>query len=128
MLTRRIFLAGLGATLAAPAIVRAHVLMPVRSIFVPEPTLPCDGRVLRARDYPDLFAVLRHRYGGAGPTFRVPDMRGQFLAQTPPGRSQLAAISHSASWIIATGRGHSPAIGAGTVFPTAAPVIGRVDG
>lgn len=35
MTSRRGFLLGLGATLAAPAIVRAEVLMPVRKLLMP---------------------------------------------------------------------------------------------
>lgn len=35
MLTRRRLLTGLGAALAAPAVVRAEILMPVRSLWTP---------------------------------------------------------------------------------------------
>lgn len=38
MTSRRGFILGLTSLLAAPAIVRAELLMPVRSIIMPEPT------------------------------------------------------------------------------------------
>lgn len=39
----------------------------------------CDGRSLSSADYPELFAVLGHVYGGAGAQFNIPDYRGYFL-------------------------------------------------
>lgn len=87
MTTRRGFLTGVAALLAAPVVVRAGVLMPVRSIIIPPPPvppwcppgwLPCDGRSISAIDFPQLASVLRE-VGGF-----VPDMRSQFERDLPP--------------------------------------------
>ena len=38
--------------------------------------VPCDGRLLSASDYPDLYAAIGVRFGhGPAGTFKVPDMR-----------------------------------------------------
>lgn len=39
----------------------------------------CDGRALACSQYPDLFTVLGHVYGGADGQFHIPDYRGYFL-------------------------------------------------
>ncbi|WP_158944628.1 phage tail protein [Granulicella sp. S190] len=41
----------------------------------------CDGRALNAADYPDLYAALGNTWGttNIGTTFKIPDLRGQFL-------------------------------------------------
>lgn len=40
--------------------------------------LPCNGAILEMKDYPRLFSVLGHRYGGQGIlTFGLPDLRGR---------------------------------------------------
>jgi hypothetical protein len=46
---------------------------------VPNGYLPCDGRDLKKDAYPALFNKIGYTYGGAGDTFRLPDLRGQFL-------------------------------------------------
>lgn len=84
MTSRRSFLLGLGATLAAPAIVRAEVLMPVRRLIVPSPLealaaqgmLPCDGRLISRKIYGELYAVIGSLYGeGDGKdTFQLPNL------------------------------------------------------
>ncbi len=35
----------------------------------------CDGRLLDAISYPELFATIAYRYGGQGNQFRIPDYR-----------------------------------------------------
>lgn len=88
MTTRRGFLTGVAALLAAPAVVRAGVLMPVRSIIIPPPQvpswcppgwLPCDGRSISASDFPQLASVLRE-IGGF-----VPDLRSNPESDYPAG-------------------------------------------
>lgn len=82
---RRAFITGLAAAFAAPAIVRAEVLMPVRKLILPpHPSLmpealawiPCDGRVLSRALYADLFKVIGIQFGrGDGlTTFGVPNL------------------------------------------------------
>ena len=43
--------------------------------------LECDGRTLAAAEYPELFAALGNTFGttALGTTFKLPDLRGQFL-------------------------------------------------
>jgi hypothetical protein len=41
---------------------------------------PADGSLLNIADYPDLFGLLGHLYGGNGTTnFGLPDLRGKML-------------------------------------------------
>ena len=64
MINRRSFISGIAAALAAPAIVKAEVLMPVRTTLRPYPEisypgwLPCDGRLISRSFYAELFAAL----------------------------------------------------------------------
>lgn len=101
MTSRRSFLLGLGAALAAPAIVRAELIMPVRSLVKPAAPsidamladaaamasypggwLPCDGRSLSRALYSELFQVMGLTYGAADdksfnlPNLLNPPMRG----------------------------------------------------
>lgn len=46
---------------------------------IPAGWLHCNGASLSTTAYPDLFAVIGTGWGGGGSTFRVPDLRGQFL-------------------------------------------------
>lgn len=44
----------------------------------PEDWYPCDGRLLKVREYPDLFTVIGNTFGGNGKTtFALPDLRGR---------------------------------------------------
>lgn len=88
MTSRRSFLLGLGAALAAPAIVRAEVLMPVRKIIQPDwliiiddPWIPLDGRTLSRETYGELFAAIGTTFGaGDGvTTFELPNAGGGFI-------------------------------------------------
>ena len=77
---RRSFLIGAGALVAAPAIVRASSLMPVRALRdlgPPPPWILCDGRTLSPTRYGELFRAIGTFYGaGDGlTTFQLPDMR-----------------------------------------------------
>jgi hypothetical protein len=77
ILPRRGFLVGLASLLAAPAVVRAEVLMPVK-VWRP-PLIWRDGMVCRngvelaVADFPDLFAIVGYMHGGSGPKFRLHD-------------------------------------------------------
>lgn len=76
-LSRRSFFLGAGALVAAPSIVRASSLMPVKvPTFVPEPWLVCDAALLKSQ-YRELFSFLGNTWGGDGQaTFNLPDLRG----------------------------------------------------
>lgn len=50
--------------------------------------LPCDGTILFAKDYPDLFAAIGTSHGGDGIKFCVPDLRGTFVRGVDNGRGQ----------------------------------------
>lgn len=77
MTSRRAFLFGATAALAAPSIVRAESLM---KLWVPKPILqpalawvPCDGRVLDRTVYAELFKIIGTIYGAPdGKTFNAP--------------------------------------------------------
>lgn len=80
MLTsRRRFLGGLSATIAAPAVTRTGMRMPVRVIpdFEYAGLIPLDGRMISVARYPKLFAAFNDSFGSrAGffsPRFRLPD-------------------------------------------------------
>ena len=96
-LSRRSFFLGAGALVAAPSIVRASSLMPVKvPTFVPEPWLVCDGRAVLKSQYPELFRVVRHMlYDDMSTFFRLPDMRGRLIVpdtQRPSGRRRVEYV------------------------------------
>jgi Phage Tail Collar Domain len=74
---RRGFLTGL---IVAPAIVRVSSLMAMpRAPWPPfvmdaDGRLVCNGALLRASDFPELFSVLGNSYGGSDGHFRLPDL------------------------------------------------------
>lgn len=46
---------------------------------VPDGYLPCDGSLVRADDYPALYAAIGDLWGGDGTNFNLPDFRGRFM-------------------------------------------------
>lgn len=53
----------------------------------PAGTMECDGRLLNISAQPNLYAILGTRYGGDGvTTFRLPDLRGEFIRGWNHGR------------------------------------------
>jgi hypothetical protein len=85
--TRRGFILGVGAVFAAPAIVRASSLMPVK-VLRPEPIepwIPCDGRLLSRTRYADLFRAIGTTFGAGDTltTFNIPDLRGRVCGEGP---------------------------------------------
>jgi Phage Tail Collar Domain len=63
MIARRSVLKGLGMLFVAPAIVRAESLMPIKEYmpavpaWCPDGWLPLDGREIKKKFYPDLYAA-----------------------------------------------------------------------
>lgn len=54
----------------------------------PDGWMICDGRILKVRDYVDLFTVIGNTYGGNGrTTFALPDMRGRVPVGTGTGEN-----------------------------------------
>ena len=47
--------------------------------YAPANWIPCDGRSLSTTEYPNLYAVIGHSWGGSGNAFNVPDLRGRTL-------------------------------------------------
>jgi len=82
MLNRRGLLLGLASSLAAPSIVRATSLMPIKAITPIYDWLDCNGQLVSCRDYGDLFRVIRYAYGGEGSAgrFMIPDL-GRVMAR-----------------------------------------------
>lgn len=50
----------------------------------PEGALVCDGASYSTDDYPYLFGLIGHRFGGSGASFSVPDLRSKFPLITDP--------------------------------------------
>lgn len=46
---------------------------------VPEGFLPCDGRKVSKRAYPELYALLHSTFGETSTEFYLPDLQGQFI-------------------------------------------------
>ncbi len=59
--------------------VGAIITWPTDTIPNGSPYIECDGKAYDPAVYPELYAVLGHRYGSDGTKFRVPDYRGMFL-------------------------------------------------
>lgn len=98
--------------------------VPTGSVFyVVMPTAPagylvCDGSLHSITSYPNLFAAIGYSYGGSGSTFRLPDLRGEFIRGHDGGRGidlgrvlgstqadSVASHSHSASLSGTSGSG-----------------------
>jgi Phage Tail Collar Domain len=77
ILSRRGFLAGLSSLLAAPAVVRAEALMPIKVWRPPliwrDGLIAANGVELAIADFPDLFTIFGYMHGGGGPKFRLYD-------------------------------------------------------
>lgn len=56
--------------------------------------MACDGRMLAAQDYPQLFAVLGYAYGGSDNRFVIPDYRGQG-PHAPSGVPPVATVANA---------------------------------
>ena len=91
-----------------------YVVMPA----APTGYLVCDGSSHSITSYPSLFATIGYSYGGSGSTFRLPDLRGEFIRGNDGGRGvdlgralgssqgdSLASHSHTASLSGTTGLG-----------------------
>lgn len=86
MINRRGFL----SVLAAPAIIRPGLLMPI--FVAPQQFLPCDGRAVSRSRYRELFSYIGTLYGGGDGVFNLPDHRRVLAAQ---GNGVVAFISTS---------------------------------
>jgi hypothetical protein len=144
--SRRGFLIGLGAVIAAPAIVRAESLMRIKAppklvitdigepwvIPAPEGWLPCYGQQLSRSRYADLFRAIGTTFGHGDmvTTFNLPDLRGR--VQIPMdyglagGSPPVAAYEHRIKVI--AGEGAPAPVGSLRTFLTPARTMGqRID-
>lgn len=46
---------------------------------IPQGWLEANGQSVSADDYPELFGVIGHTYGGSGTNFNLPDLREKFI-------------------------------------------------
>jgi hypothetical protein len=101
--SRRAFLGGLAALIAAPAVVRASSLMPISAAklilppteiigqikpivgAIPEGWIECNGRMLCAAHYPALAAILAPDVQPQG-QFKIPDYTAQAIRDRTEGR------------------------------------------
>lgn len=49
------------------------------SVTVPHGFLPCDGRELSKKKYPELYEVIKGHWGETSDSFYLPDLQGQFI-------------------------------------------------
>jgi microcystin-dependent protein len=67
-------------------------IVPIGTVFYtassncPAGFLECDGSSLLVATYQRLFNVIAYTYGGSGATFRLPDLRGEFIRGYDHGR------------------------------------------
>jgi len=70
---------------ALTGIINNLQIVPTGTVFwsaastAPSGYLICNGASYNTADYPRLFGAIGYTYGGAGGTFNVPDLRGQFI-------------------------------------------------
>ena len=79
-------IAALQNQLANVSSVVAGTIFYTANSVVPNGYLLCNGAFISTTSYADLFAAIGYTYGGAGPTFRLPDLRGEFIRGTDAGR------------------------------------------
>jgi len=73
---------------------------------VPYGWLPCDGRSVGTADFPDLSGVIHYAYGGAGTSFKVPDLTNKAVyGNSDPENSTLYHISTSYNTASLSGTG-----------------------
>jgi microcystin-dependent protein len=73
-------------------VIPAGVIMPFGGAAAPVGFLLCDGTSYPVASFPNLFATLGYTYGGSGPNFSVPDMRGR----VPVGAGQGTGLTNRA--------------------------------
>ena len=58
-------------------LIPAGTIIQSAAIAQPDGWFDCNGRSLSIYDYAGLFAAIQYAYGGASPSFNIPDMRGR---------------------------------------------------
>lgn len=65
---------------------RAGTVTHFANTVAPRGYLVCDGTAHSTTQYPELFNAIGYTYGGAGASFNVPDLRGEFIRGIDNGR------------------------------------------
>lgn len=71
--------------------VRAGTVTYFANATAPVGYLACDGTAHSAVQYPELAVAIGYLYGGAGASFNVPDLRGEFVRGVSTGRAGVDA-------------------------------------
>lgn len=79
-------IASLQNQLAGVSSVVAGTIFYTANSVVPSGYLLCNGALISTTTYADLFAAIGYTYGGSGASFRLPDLRGEFIRGTDAGR------------------------------------------
>lgn len=58
-------------------LIPAGTIIQSASVNEPDGWFNCDGRLLTVSSYQNLFNAILYTYGGSGPSFNIPDMRGR---------------------------------------------------
>ncbi len=85
--SRRGLILGAAATLAAPALVRAELIMPVRRIIQPLAWIPLDGRKIDRYMYPELY-----QFTDLYPDRRLPVAPGAYVATRDQPMAPIGSI------------------------------------
>lgn len=72
--------------------VAVGTIWPYAGDIAPEAFMICDGSELDKNDYPELFDVIGYTYGGAGTTFKIPDLRGKSVFGKNPSDTDFNVI------------------------------------
>jgi len=76
----------LNTALSGFTAVPAGTIMHHAGSTAPGGYLVCDGSSLVTTSYPELFAAVGYTYGGAGNTFKIPNLLGEFIRGVDLGR------------------------------------------
>lgn len=72
-------IAALQAQLGNVSSVLAGTIFYTANPTVPSGYLLCNGALISTTTYSDLFSAIGYTYGGSGATFKLPDLRGEFI-------------------------------------------------
>lgn len=120
-----------GITHDYDAIASGHIVAWVGQ-DIPGGYLQCDGSVLKKNEYAKLFGVIGYKFGGAGNTFRVPDLRGRHLIGQGTGTDLSTRVfassggSETHTLLEAEMAAHSHPLGVSTQGPDTAAIADAV--
>ncbi len=77
---------------------------------VPVGWLQCNGSLISKTTYPGLFNTIGYTYGGSGDSFRLPDLRGEFIRGWDNGRGVDAGRTFGSSQQESVGQVNIPGV------------------